>query len=277
MGTPEETSSVKTREGTQMHSVRHRAGVTARIGRTLAGTLAVGALVAGGSLAVEATPALAVASSNSPCATVNLIVARASTEAPGDGAIGALAEEIQKGVKATVSQQAVNYPAALTPYEPSVTAGDSAIKSQLESEVSKCPSQKIVLLGYSQGAQIVGDVLGGGGGNVPYLGVGDGPASSPASSSATSHVVGVIQYGDPRRVANQSFDVGNDKGATGIFPRPSSQSVSKFASSIQSYCDSGDPFCAKGLNVLAHLDYVQKYDSAADKFIIGRLNSAGIS
>src|SRR5271154_3638256 len=172
-----------------MHSARNRSGVPARIGRTLLGTLAVGALAAGGSLAVGTTSALAVASSNSPCATVNLIVARASTEAPGDGAIGALAEEIQKGVKATVSQQAVNYPAALTPYEPSVTAGDRAIKAQLEEEVSKCPSQKIVLLGYSQGAQIVGDVLGGGGGNVPYLGlVGDGPATPPASSSSTSHV-----------------------------------------------------------------------------------------
>jgi acetylxylan esterase len=254
-----------------MHSVKNR------LRTALAGTVAVGVLTAAGSLAVGTTSALAVASSNSPCATVNLIVARASTEAPGDGAIGALATEIQAGVKATVSQQAVNYPAALTPYEPSVTAGDAAIKKQLEEEASKCPSQKIVLLGYSQGAQIVGDVLGGGGGNPPYLGVGDGPKSSPASSSATSHVVGVIQYGDPRRIPNQSFDVGNDKGATGIFPRLSSQSLSAFAPDIQSYCDTGDPFCAKGLNLEAHLDYVEKYDKTADKFIIGRLSAAGIS
>jgi acetylxylan esterase len=261
-----------------MHSARNRSGVTARIGRSLLGTLAVGALAAGGGLAIGTTSALAVASSNSPCATVNLIVARASTEAPGDGAIGALAEEIQKGVKATVSQQAVNYPAALTPYEPSVTAGDKAIKQQLEEEVSKCPSQKIVLLGYSQGAQIVGDALGGGGGNPLYLGlVGDGPATPPAAASATSHVIGVIQYGDPRHLPNQSYDAGTDKGATGIFPRLSSQSISAFASDIQSYCDNGDPFCAKGLNLEAHLTYVEKYDKTADSFIIGRLKAAGIS
>src|SRR5271154_3825335 len=174
-----------------MHSVKSRLSMPTRIGRALAGTLAVSVLTAAGSLTVSTSSALAVASSNSPCATVNLIVARASTEAPGDGAIGALATEIQKGVKATVSQQAVNYPAALFPYEPSVTAGDRAIKAQLEEEVAKCPSQKIVLLGYSQGAQIVGDALGGGGGNAPYLGlVGDGPATPPASSSSTSHVVG---------------------------------------------------------------------------------------
>jgi acetylxylan esterase len=249
----------------------------ARIGRMFACSLVASIAVGAAAAALETAPALAVASSNSPCATVTLIVARASTEAPGDGAIGALAEEIQKGVKATVSQQAVNYPANLTPYEPSVTAGDTAIKAQLEEEVATCPSQKIVLLGYSQGAQIVGDVLGGGGGNAKDFGEGDGPQTPPASSAATSHVVGVIQYGDPRRIPNQSFDVGTDKGATGIFPRLSNQLLTSFAPDIQSYCDNGDPFCAKGFDLEAHLDYVEKYDKTADKFIIGRLSAVGIS
>jgi len=251
--------------------------VATRAGRTLACSLAVSIIAGVGGAALQAAPALAVSSSNSPCATVNIIVARASTEAQGDGVIGALAEEIQKGVKATVSQQAVVYPAALTPYEPSVTAGDTAIKKQLEEEVSNCPGQKIVLLGYSQGAQIVGDVLGGGGGNAKVDGAGDGPATPPASSAATSKVIGVIQYGDPRRIPGQSFDVGSDKGAEGIFPRLKTQLLTPFAEDIQSYCDTGDPFCAKGDNLEAHLDYVEKYDKTADKFIIGRLNAAGIS
>jgi len=251
--------------------------VATRAGRPLACSLAVSIIAGVGGAALQAAPALAVASSNSPCATVNIIVARASTEAQGDGVIGALAEEIQKGVKATVSQQAVVYPAALTPYEPSVTAGDTAIKKQLEEEVSNCPGQKIVLLGYSQGAQIVGDVLGGGGGNAKVDGAGDGPATPPASSAATSKVIGVIQYGDPRRIPGQSFDVGSDKGAEGIFPRLKTQLLTPFAEDIQSYCDTGDPFCAKGDNLEAHLDYVEKYDKTADKFIIGRLNAAGIS
>ena len=250
--------------------------VATRAGRTLACSLAVSIIAGVGGAALQAAPALAVASSNSPCATVNIIVARASTEAQGDGVIGALAEEIQKGVKATVSQQAVVYPAALTPYEPSVTAGDTAIKKQLEEEVSNCPGQKIVLLGYSQGAQIVGDVLGGGGGNAKVDGAGDGPATPPASSAATSKVIGVIQYGDPRRIPGQSFDVGSDKGAEGIFPRLKTQLLTPFAEDIQSYCDTGDPFCAKGNNLEAHLDYVEKYDKTADKFIIGRLKAVGI-
>src|SRR5262249_15774779 len=161
--------------------------------------------------------------------------------------------------KATVSQTAVKYPAQLFPYEPSVTAGDSAIKKQLEEEVSKCPGQRILMLGYSQGAQIVGDALGGGGGNN-----GDGKATPPASKPPTEKVIGVIQHADPRPLPNKSYDVGTDPGATGIFPRLSNQSIDGFAASIQSYCDNGDPFCAGGNNLNAHLTYVEKYDKAAN-------------
>ena len=220
----------------------------------------------------QAAPALANEAPATPCAPVDLIVARASTEAEGNGVIGALAKEIQKDVTAGVSDQSVKYRAALFPYEPSVVEGDSSIKKLLEEEVSKCPSQKIVLLGYSQGAQLVGDVLGGGGGVS-----GIGKATPPVSSSVGSHVIAAIQYGDPRRIPNQSFDLGTDPGATGLFPRQSNQLLTAYAPLIQSYCDTGDPFCAKGNNLNAHLDYVEKYDTAANSFVAGKLKAAGIS
>ena len=86
----------------------------------------------------------------------------------------------------------------------------------------------------------------------------------------------MIQMGDPRRVPGFSFDVGNDPGATGLFPRPSSETLAPFAAEIQSYCDTGDPFCARGANLSAHLDYTQKYNNAASTFVTQRLNAAGI-
>jgi len=82
--------------------------------------------------------------------------------------------------------------------------------------------------------------------------------------------------GDPRRVPGQSFDLGTDPGATGLFPRPPSESLAPFAAKFQSYCDTGDPFCAGGFNLGAHLDYTQKYDTAASTFVQGKLNAAGI-
>ena len=246
--------------------------VPRRVSRRLALSGMAGVLAITGAAATlaGAAPANAVAST-ATCATVHVIAARASTEAQGDGVIGSLVTLIQGDVSATVSQEAVVYPATLTNYANSVAQGDSAIKSELASDVAKCPSEQFVLVGYSQGAQVVGDALGGGGGG--NLGT---PATAGVPAATAAKILAVIQMGDPRRVKGLSFDVGNDPGATGLFPRPASESLSAFASKFQSYCDTGDPFCASGANLAAHLDYTQKYNSAASTFVTGKLNAAGI-
>ncbi len=195
--------------------LRGASSVSTRVGRMLACSIVASVAIGGGAAALQAAPAFATASSNSPCAVVDIISARGSTEAEGAGKIGAVAEEVQKAVKATVATRAVKYKASLIPYEPSVQEGDKAIKAELEEELAKCPGQKILLLGYSQGAQIVGDVLGGGGGTPTFFGQKDGTETPPAAKSATEQVVGVIQYGDPRRIPGQSFDVGTDPARKG--------------------------------------------------------------
>jgi acetylxylan esterase len=165
----------------------------------------------------------------------------------------------------------VVYPATLTNYSSSVAHGDSAIKSQIAADVANCPDEQFVLVGYSQGAQVVGDALGGGGsGN---LGT---PATPGVPSSTAARILAVIQMGDPRRVPGFSFDVGTAPGATGLFPRPASETLAPFAAKIQSYCDTGDPFCARGANLGAHLNYTQKYNNAASAFVTQRLNAAGL-
>ena len=241
---------------------------TARWARRI-GIIAAGVALAG--VSVDAGIAGAVAAPTSPCATVHVIAARGSTEPAGTGVIGSLVTDIQSGVSATVSMQAVNYPALLFPYDQSSTAGDTAVKQELTAEVQQCPSQRIVLVGYSQGAQIIGDAIAGGGG-VSGL----GPASAPVSSSIASHVVAMIQYGDPRHMPNLSFDKGTAVNVTGLFPRLANQSLVPFAGIIQSYCDTGDPFCAGGNNLGAHLDYTTKYNTAATAFVVSRLNSVGV-
>ena len=242
-----------------------------RVSRRLVVSGVAGVLAVAGATLAAAGPASAVASSAS-CTTVHVIAARASTEAPGDGTIGSLVTLIQGDVSATVSQEAVVYPATLTNYASSVAQGDSAIKSELATDVANCPNEKFVLVGYSQGAQVVGDALGGGGGG--NLGT---AATSGVPSATAAKIIAVIQMGDPRRVPGFSFDVGNDPNARGLFPRPSSETLAPFASKIQSYCDTGDPFCASGANLSAHLDYTQKYNTAASQFVTKELNAAGIS
>lgn len=86
----------------------------------------------------------------SPCAAVHIIAARASTEAPGPGIIGALVAQIQQQSRQTVSTVAVNYPATLTNYATSSAQGTAATKTLLNNQAAACPDQKIVLVGYSQ-------------------------------------------------------------------------------------------------------------------------------
>lgn len=114
------------------------------------------------------------------CAPIHLLVARGSTEPPGYGQLNSLATKIiQNNPGAT--KEAIDYPAKLQPYPPSVSAGVIAVKKQLSSYVEKCPDSKIVLLGYSQGANIIGDALCGGNTG------GSGPDTPPLDSSISRH------------------------------------------------------------------------------------------
>jgi acetylxylan esterase len=249
--------------------IHHR--MVGRMGRVLTGTVVTTMAAGGLALALQTAPAAAVSQSGSACAPATVLAARASTEAQGEGTIASLVDKIQASVSAGVTESAVVYPATLTNYASSAAKGDSAMKSELQTLVTNCPNQKIVIVGYSQGAQLVGDVLGGGGGGSL------GTATPPSPSSVTSHIIAAIQFGDPRHLPNKSFNQGTDLGATGLFPRPASESIDAFSSILQSYCDNGDPFCAGGNNLSAHLDYDSKYDTAAAAFVKGKLNAAGVN
>ena len=51
-----------------------------------------------------------------------------------------------------------------TPYCQSVTEGAANGRAQIISYNQRCPDSKLVVSGYSQGAHVVGDIIGGGGG-----------------------------------------------------------------------------------------------------------------
>ena len=217
-----------------------------------------------------AGPAGAVAA-RTDCAAVRIISARADGEDPGPGVIGSLAKLIKGQLSASVTREAVAYPAALNGWARSAASGDGAIKADLTSAARRCPAQVFVLLGYSQGAEIVGDALGGGGGGAL------GPVTAGVPAPVARKVVAVIQLGDPRRMPGLSFDKGSAAGTTGQYPRSQSVSLARFAAKIRSYCDRGDPICAGGHNLAAHFGLTDKYGQNASRFVLGRLRAAGIS
>ena len=200
------------------------------------------------------------------CTAVGIITARASGEAAGEGITGALVDQIINTSTQTVSRASVSYPATLNNYASSSAQGVSALTTQLTTAVQNCPNQKIVLLGYSQGAHVILDVLGGGGGGSL------GATTPPISSSIASHVVAVASFGDPRHVVNQAFDLGTSR-RNGLFPRTAAQLqvLSGFAPEIEAFCDSNDEFCDSGFSLQVHLTYLDRDQNAAAQFVLGKI------
>ncbi|BGO98882.1 hypothetical protein NBRC10513v2_003284 [Rhodotorula toruloides] len=242
-------------------------------------------------------------SSTTGCATgVHIIVARASTEAAGEGIIGQVATQVKNQIPGS-SSEAISYPATLYNYLASESAGVAAMTAAIQSYTQRCPDSKIVLMGYSQGAQVVGDSLcgssglyGGGGHSFPsgfsypsspYIFSGFKRSSMPSElatespvakrsveerqlpSDETKNIVAVIQMGDPTFVPGKSYDVGTSV-TRGLFPRSNTACFDQFASRIQSYCDAGDEFCASGASLAVHLSYVTKYGSQATQFVVNK-------
>ena len=233
---------------------------------TLTRSLLVTPLVFGACLAGEPDPAPEADQQITACADVAIITARASTEAAGEGITGALVTQIINTSNQNITRASVSYPATLNNYNSSSLQGINALKTQLTNEVTNCPNEKIVLLGYSQGAHVVLDVLGGGqGGSL-------GTATAPISSTISSHVTAVATFGDPRHVVNQAFDLGTSN-RNGLFPRSSTQLqvLSGFASRIHAWCDALDTFCSSGFSTNVHLTYLNRYQDAAASFVLGKI------
>lgn len=80
---------------------------------------------------------------------LHIIVARASTEAPGPGYVGNVANAIKSKVAGSTIT-AVDYPATLDNYESSESAGVVAMTKLVTEYGDACPTSRIVLIGFSQ-------------------------------------------------------------------------------------------------------------------------------
>ncbi|KAH9211448.1 cutinase [Leptodontidium sp. 2 PMI_412] len=205
------------------------------------------------------------------CATgVHIIVARASTEKPGEGIIGAVATQVQQAVPGSDSE-AVDYPATLANYTTSEGLGVSGMTKLIESYAARCPSSKVALMGYSQkgfiandekGAQVIGDVM---------CGTSEANFNStpPLSAALSKNIIAIIQMGDPTHIPNLPQDVGNSTRA-GIFPRPNTTACAAIEPITKSFCTADDRFCDSGNSIPVHLSYVREFGTQAKDFVVQR-------
>ena len=178
--------------------------------------------------------AAAPATAEPACSDIDVVFARGTNDAPELGRVGQAFADTLRGLVGgrTVTTYAVNYPASYDFLNSATGAADAT--NHISDVVASCPSTKIVLGGYSQGAAVI-DMLAG----IPPLGnkLG-GDIAPPLPSNLAPSVAAVAVFGNP----SAKFSV----------PITSSQ----FGGRAIDLCKDGDPICSDGRNPFAHSDYV---------------------
>ncbi|WP_370615509.1 cutinase family protein [Mumia qirimensis] len=159
----------------------------------------------------------------------------------GDRLPTALSAFRAKKGTANVTSDYVSYPASFD-YLYSMGQGRTALKAKINSYVSGCPSTKIALFGYSQGAHVVGDVVVG------------------LSSTQRARLQGIGLIGDPMfnpALRGKVSKNGSTRG--GVWGKRASWPTGVF---VYNVCNTGDLICANdGTNAVTSASVAphQKY------------------
>ncbi|KAK8118547.1 uncharacterized protein PG998_003173 [Apiospora kogelbergensis] len=256
---------MKHHQSTTLHRVA--AAMLALSSAQTAAAAAVGARTNSGNDVINAAFAQ-VQSRVIECPKVHVFGARETLQPQGFGTAKSVVDSVLRAHNGSVTAEDIIYPAAggdNAAYAASAKAGVEAVVRQTKSFADMCPQAKIVMVGYSQGAQIMDDALCGGssaaGGNTQAPRVAD---------MLDSRIAAVIMMGNPRHADGLSYNVGTAE-ASGFAARPQGFECPDFAARIQSYCDADDPFCAKGNDTAAHQEYGQRYGQEALAFVQKKL------
>ncbi|KAF9697643.1 hypothetical protein EKO04_004338 [Ascochyta lentis] len=220
------------------------------------------------------------------CKPYHVFIARGSDE-PYPGRLGNITSEICKGIgKDDCSFENIEYPAKSTAWGvdewcKSAAKGAANGQAQVKAYSDKCSHSKLILLGYSQGASVTQDMMGGGGGQVFQCTQDTNPALD-RSTSPGANVVAAVTFGAVARSKNQNFTVGEGVHYDGTRARTPEQleALQKYANVFLDYCHYGDPICAVGsepANVTAHLDYFLEHNEEVSKWIVAKAKGNAVS
>jgi cutinase len=198
------------------------------------------------------------------CPNIEVVFARGTFEAPGIGATGqAFVDALNARLPGkTVDVYAVNYPASLDFGR--ATDGIVDVSNRIQSIAATCPTTKIVLGGYSQGAAVVGYTTAD---TVPAGFVLPAGITGPMSPAIAPHVAAVALFGTPDTWFLNLADHNAPPITIGQL----------YTAKTLELCATGDPVCFPGgLNRAAHSSYKDNgmADQAAD-FAARQLSAPG--
>ncbi|MCK9902356.1 cutinase family protein [Frankia sp. Cpl3] len=161
---------------------------------------------------------------------MDIVFARGSGEAPGLGITGTpFVNSLRQNLTGkSVSSYAVNYAADVA--QTSAGPGATDMTRHVVSVAASCPNTKFVLGGYSQGGSVTDISIG-----IPTL-LGSGQT---IPTNLAPRVAAVVVFGNPLALYGQRI--------TTVSPL--------YGPKAKEYCNLGDPVCAGGFNIYAHLTY----------------------
>jgi hypothetical protein len=143
---------------------------------------------------------------------------------------------LQDQLDQTVRTHDLVYPASFA-YQQSKRQGVTALRARLQQTSAACPGTQFVLIGYSQGADVIGDTIASG--NVP----------------AADRIGAIAMFGDPAFNSREPFVTGSFRaGTNGIFPRATG-AFGQLTDSVVSFCNGDDNFCQRGSRGSGHFRY----------------------
>ncbi|WP_329215876.1 cutinase family protein [Streptomyces sp. NBC_01485] len=211
--------------------------------------LAALSLLGGAGLVTVTAPTASAAAPAAACSDIDVVAARGTFEPGtlglivGDPVLSALKRKL---TGKSLSGHKVDYPADLS--LTSAAQGNANLVNHVKNQASACPNQRFVLVGYSQGANVVDNSIG-----ISSAGAVVGsPVVAAIPAALEPRVAAVLLFGNPIRALGKSV--------TGVYQ-----------SRTIDFCAQGDPICVNGGDdVLAHLGYTANADAAA-AFAAGRI------
>jgi cutinase len=206
--------------------------------RGIVGLLAAAVVGAGATVLSPWTLPIA---SAAPCADIEVVFARGTTEPAGPGFVGQDFTDLlrsQVGDR-TVALYSVNYPAIDN--WPTGVIGVNDASAHISQVAADCPDTKIVLGGFSQGAAVA-QLVTADADEVPPNSYAYG-TTTPLAPDVAEKVAAVALFGKP----NARF--------LGMIGQPNVPVGNAFTSKTISMCAVNDPICSDGLDFAAHNSY----------------------
>ncbi len=212
---------------------------------------------------------------------VLIVTVRGSTEpASGSRLLTPVARAISRSYPGDVLIRNLPYPATFESFDAiyparidlgeSPTIGVHNLVTLLNEQAESRPDQRVVLLGWSQGAQVIGDTL------IAPTRRFAGRGAAPLDAHAQGSIAAIALFGNPTFTAGEPHNAGKfHPGVSGVQPRPPG-ALSAYTGRLRDYCAAGDIAAqnAPGSNVEGHVSYFHNdLPAQAATFALARLTS----